>query len=112
MENILFSKHEQVMDELEASKKPDMAKLAELAAAAKLASDRAGKLWSRVKEFIKDRKITSADGDNVMITASYRAGSLRFDSEKLNNYFASKKIDANQFKSPVSESFIVQVISK
>lgn len=109
MKNVSFTEVSDTLDALEKSKKTDAGTLADLVAVAKLASDRADEIWSRVKEFCKARNITEAKSDTVQVRASFRAGGSRYNADLLNAYFAKAKIDPSKFKKPVADSFVITI---
>lgn len=98
------------VEAIEKTKKPTKAQLAEFADALqtlKFITSMGDELYTRSKEVLKERNITELESDNVEITASYRAGAMRYDSDKLNSYFAKQKIDSTKFKTQVADSFVI-----
>lgn len=100
------------IDALEKSKRTDKEAFAKLAQDCKLGRTLFDALWDRVKAYAEARKITTAESKSAIVTVGFRAGAMKYDSEKLDMYFAKQGIDANKFKSQTKDSFIVTVSNK
>ncbi len=78
----------------------------------KFASDQLEKLLARGKESFKNHNFDKVESGTVTVMATIRAGSMRYNSEKLNTYFSKEGINPIKFKTPSADSLVMQYISK
>lgn len=115
MKTVNIASLSSVMDAMEKGKKPSKVEQAALADALyniKVASDALGELATRGKEIFKKHNFDIVESDNVLVMATIRAGSMRYDTEKLNSYFAKIGADANKYKKQSADSYVMQYKAK
>lgn len=105
MKNVSVAEYTSALESLQ--KKMDKAQYAELMYALKLGTDRLNALYADAKSLGIEKNITHAESEKIELNMNIRAGTLRYDSQKLDAYFTKAKIDSAKFKTATSQAHVV-----
>jgi len=110
MKNVSFTKLDSTIEEL--SNKIDLPTLADALSVAKIARKRADTAWEKLRAIVSTSGIKEAESNDIRVDATFRAGSMRWDTEKLNALLAKHNLKPENFKKQDNDSLLLTIKSK
>jgi hypothetical protein len=112
MKNVSFTLLDYTIETLQIGKKVDLPTLADALSVAKLARKRADDAWDKLRALVIDKDIKAAESDNIKVSASFRTGGMRWDSDKINDLLAKHNLKPEKFKKQDNDSLILNIKAK